>query len=218
MRKEIANLWNLIEPIAKGLGFELVELEWGREDGGWALRVYIDRPFGPDDAPRLPGATGPDDLFRPAGVTFDDCERVSRDLSASLDVADLIAHAYRLEVSSPGIERPLRKEEDFQRFAGRKAKIRTADVVDGRRNFAGTLRGAQAGVVEIGQPEGAGQSQKIPIDSIAKANLVPDWAAEFRRASGEPGSRRGGHGKNAASKRGNSGRTGGSNGSTRSAS
>ena len=181
MRKEIANLWNLIEPTAKGLGFELVELQWGREEGGWALCVFIDRPFGPDDAPRLPGAAAPDELFRPPGVSHEDCEQVSRDVSAALDVADLIPHAYRLEVSSPGIERPLRKQEDFQRFAGRKAKIRTADVVDGRRNFSGTLRGARAGVVEI---EGDGRSHQVPLDAIVKANLVPDWAAEFRRAAG----------------------------------
>jgi ribosome maturation factor RimP len=184
MRKEIANLWNLIEPAAKGLGFELVELQWGREEGGFALCVFIDRPFGPDDAPRLPGAKAPDELFRPPGVTHEDCEQVSRDLSAALDVADLIPQAYRLEVSSPGIERPLRKQEDFQRFAGRKAKIRTATAVDGRRNFSGILRGAQAGVVEI---EGDGQSHQVPLDEIVKANLVPDWAAEFRRAAGGEG-------------------------------
>jgi ribosome maturation factor RimP len=188
MRKEIANLWNLIEPTAKGLGFELVELQWGREEGGWALRVYIDRPFGPNDAPRLPNADAPDEMFRPAGVSHQDCEQLSRDLSAALDVADLIPHAYSLEVSSPGIERPLRKEEDFKRFAGRKAKIRTTDLVEGRRNFSGTLRGAEGGVAEI---ESDDQSFKVPIDLIVKANLIPDWAAEFRRAAGEEEPRRG---------------------------
>ena len=198
MRKEIANLWNLIEPAAKGLGFELVELQWGREEGGWALSVFIDRPFGPDDAPRLPGANEPDELFRPPGVSHEDCESVSRDLSAALDVADVIPHAYRLEVSSPGIERPLRKEEDFQRFVGRKAKIRTAEPVDGRRNFSGNLRGAQAGVVEI---ETDGRSFQVPLDLIVKANLVPDWAAEFRRAAGEEKPRRGPRARNTGSSR-----------------
>ncbi len=181
MRKEIANLWNLIEPVSKGLGFELVELQWGREEGGWVLRTFIDRPFSASDVPRLPGAETPDEMFRPPGVTHEDCEQVSRDVSAALDVADVITHAYRLEVSSPGIDRPIRKEEDFQRFAGRKAKLRTADPVAGRRNFSGTLRGARQGVVDI---DSEGQSHQVPIDLIVKANLVPDWAAEFRRAAG----------------------------------
>jgi ribosome maturation factor RimP len=213
MRKEIAHLWNLIEPCAKGLGFELVELQWGRDEGGWSLCVFIDRPFGPDDAPRLPGATAPDELFRPPGVSHEDCERVSRDLSAALDVADIIPHAYRLEVSSPGIERPLRKQEDFQRFAGQKAKIRTADLVDGRRNFSGILRGAHADEVDI---ETDGQSHRVPLDVIVKANLVPDWAAEFRRAAVGDGNATVGKPQRAVGARGRGGRS--NSGSTRSAS
>src|SRR5687768_8757149 len=135
MRKEIANLWNLVEPVAQAAGFDLVELEWGREEGGWVLRLYIDRPFEAerDSAPRLPGATGPDPLFAGPTIGLPECERMSRDTSAALDVADVIKHAYRLEVSSPGLERPLRRERDFRRFAGRKAKIRTNSPVDGRR-------------------------------------------------------------------------------------
>ena len=183
MRKEIANLWNLVEPVAKGLGFDLVELQWTRDEGGWALRVFIDRPFGPEDAPRLPGASAPDEMFRPPAVGHEDCEQVSRDLSAALDVADVIPHAYRLEVSSPGIERPLRKEEDFRRFKGQKAKIKTIDPVAGRRNFSGTLAGAEGGFAGIEIDGEDGRITQVPIDQIAKANLVPDWAAEFKRAS-----------------------------------
>jgi ribosome maturation factor RimP len=201
MRKEIAELWNLIEPYAMGAGFDLVELQYGREGGGWALRVFIDRPYTPGDGPRLPGATEPDPLFAPQPVTFEDCERVSRDVSAALDVADLIPHAYALEVSSPGLDRPLRREQDFRRFAGQEVKIRTTEPVEARRNFSGTLVGAHDGVAEV---TADGQTYRIPIDLVAKANLVPDWAAEFRRSEpadkvggsgagggvGEPGSRR----------------------------
>jgi ribosome maturation factor RimP len=199
MRKEIAELWNLIEPYAKGAGFDLVELQWGREGGGWALRVFIDRPFTPGDGPRLPGAGEPDPLFASPGVGFEDCERVSRDISAALDVADVIPHGYVLEVSSPGLDRPLRREEDFRRFAGQEVKLRTTEPVEGRRNFSGTLVGAQAGVAEVKVDD---RTYRVPIDLVAKANLVPDWAAEFRRSQqaertggsgagggGEPGKR-----------------------------
>jgi ribosome maturation factor RimP len=186
MQKEIADLWNLVEPYVTGAGCELVELQWGREEGGWVLRVYIDRPWRPDAGPRLPGQSeaGPHALFEAPTIGFEDCERVSRDLSAALDVADRIQHGYRLEVSSPGLERPLRREKDFLRFAGRKVKIRTGDIIGGRRNFSGTLLGAAGGVVEVQCDD---RSYEVPIDDIARANLVPDWDAEFRRASSEQG-------------------------------
>src|SRR5262245_34161679 len=116
MRKEIQDLWTLAEPHVRGAGLDLVELEWSRDPSGWVLRVFIDRPWQEGAAP----------------VTFEDCERVSRDLSAALDVADLITHAYRLEVSSPGIDRPLRRLDDFRRFAGQRVKTRTNDAVEGR--------------------------------------------------------------------------------------
>ncbi len=186
MRKEIAELWNFIEPYARGAGFDLVELQWGREGGGWALRVFIDRPYRPDDGPRLPGATGTDPLFEQPGVGFEDCERVSRDLSAALDVADLIPHGYALEVSSPGLERPLRREQDFRRFAGVEVKVRTTEPVEGRRNFSGTLAGAEAGVVEV---ECDGHRYRVPIDLVARANVVPNWAEEFRRSAGSGNAR-----------------------------
>jgi ribosome maturation factor RimP len=103
---------------------------------------------------------------------------VSRDLSAALDVADIIPHAYQLEVSSPGLDRPLRRERDFARFVGESARIRLVEGVEGRRNFSGTIRGAKDGRVEI---ECDGRSYQLPIDEIAKANLVPDWEREFHR-------------------------------------
>lgn len=177
MRKEIAHLWNVVEPSVTGSGFELVELEFTRDTSGWVLRTFIDRKF--EAGPFLPGQDVEPDVFDHLSVSHQDCERVSRDLSASLDVADVITHAYRLEVSSPGLDRPLRREKDFERFKGQQAKIRTTDAVEGRRNWSGTLRGAHDGVITI---DCDGRPWQIPIDLVARAHLVPDWTAEFRRA------------------------------------
>ena len=179
MRNDIDDLWRLLEPPIEGAGLELVELQWNREPEGWVLRVFIDRPEGP----KLPGGNAQDPaVFDPMYVGHEDCERVSCDLSATLDVADCIHHAYRLEVSSPGIDRPLRRERDFNRFAGQKVKIRTTDPVEGRRNFSGALAGAKDGQVEV---DCEGRSYQLPIKMIARANLVPDWEAEFHRKARE---------------------------------
>jgi ribosome maturation factor RimP len=175
MRKEVEELWNLAEPHVRDAGLELVELEWNREAEGWVLRVYVDIPLGGS------GTGAEPDAEPSSAVSFEECERVSRDLSAALDVADVITHAYRLEVSSPGIDRPLRRLVDFQRFAGRQVKIRMTDAVEGRRNFSGTMRGAENGVVHV---DCDGRGYQLPVDAIARAHLVPDWEAEFRRSGG----------------------------------
>src|SRR6516225_5367756 len=106
---DMNQLTQLCEPVVTGQGYELVELEWKHESGSWVLRVFIDRLAG--------------------NVSLDDCASVSRELSAVLDVADAISPAYSLEVSSPGLNRPLKKESDFKRFVGKKAKIRTKHPV-----------------------------------------------------------------------------------------
>ena len=178
MRKEIDDLWKLLEPPIQGAGLELVELQWNREPEGWVMRVFIDHPEGP----KVPGVgDGEAPVFEPMYVSHEHCEQVSRDLSATLDVADCIRHTYRLEVSSPGIDRPIRKERDFHRFAGREAKIRTIDPVEGRRNFSGVIAAAKDGQVQI---VCEGKSYLVPIVGIVRANLVPDWEAEFRRGAG----------------------------------
>jgi len=167
MRKDIQDLWTLADPVVRDAGFDLVEVQSGRETTGWVVRLFIDNVD-------LAAAEGS------APVSHADCERVSRDLSAALDVADLIPHAYQLEVSSPGLDRPLRRERDFARYAGRSARIKLAEGVEGRRNFSGTIRGAQAGLVEI---ECEGRSYQLPIEQVAKANLIPDWEREFHRSA-----------------------------------
>jgi|SRR5579863_3983758 len=165
MRKDLKDLWLLTEPYVRDAGFDLIEVTFGRESSGWVLRLFIDVPAGASTT-----------------VSHDDCARVSRDVSAALDVADSIPHAYQLEVSSPGLDRPLRREGDFARFVGENARVKMSDEggVDGRRNFSGTIRSAKDGRVEI---ECDGRSYLLPIDGIAKANLVPNWELEFHRSA-----------------------------------
>jgi len=168
MRKDVQDLWLLAEPYVRDAGFDLIEVQHGREPGGWVVRLFIDNPA-------VAGAGS-----MTTGIGLDDCERVSRDVSAALDVADVIPHAYQLEVSSPGLDRPLRRERDFARFVGESARIRLNDGVEGRRNFLGTLQAAKDGRVEIACD---GRSYSLPIDDIQRANLVPDWEREFHRSA-----------------------------------
>lgn len=144
-------LLSLLEAPVQALGYELVELEFHPQGRGGLLRVYIDRE---------------------GGVTVDDCEKVSRQVSAVLDVEDPIPGAYTLEVSSPGLDRPLRGEADFVRFAGERAKLELLLPKDGRKRYTGTLKGCEAGEVSI---EVDGVVHKLPLGDIAKARLVPEF-------------------------------------------
>jgi len=192
MRKEIASLWAFIEPVVSDAGLELVEIQFQREAGGHVLRVFIDYPAAPStagsaEAAQVLGEVALEgDDAGAAHVGHSECERVSRDLSAALDVDDVIKHAYRLEVSSPGFERPLRREADFRRFAGSLAKIRTDEAVDGRRNFSGELMGGRDGRAEIACE---GKTYLVPLSIIKRAHLVPDWDAEFGRNAAKPGTK-----------------------------
>jgi ribosome maturation factor RimP len=119
-------------------------------------------------------------------ISFEDCTRVSRELGAVLDVEDPIGHAYRLEVSSPGLDRPLRTLEHFQRFCGYEMKIKLHDGIDGRHNYKGRLlavapiAGAQPGQADAHTAiilEVDGKQHELPFDDIESARLVPDWDA-----------------------------------------
>ncbi len=145
----VAKVDEIVTPTVESLGCELVEIEYLNEGNSWVLRLYIDAP--------------------PQGVTVGDCERVSRAVSALLDVEDIIPQHYNLEVSSPGTPRPIRKERDFVRFTGTPAKIRTIAKIDGRRNFSGVIQGVQEGCVQL---EREGEVVEIPITEIFKARLV----------------------------------------------
>lgn len=167
---DIQQLIAVSEPVITGQGYELVDLQFKPELGHWILRVFIDKQAGPP--PKDGGAEGP-----VSAVGLDDCATVSRELSAVLDVADVIPHAYSLEVSSPGLDRPLKKEADFARFIGKKAKIRTRHPVAttkeaSRRNFSGTLVGVTGGKVKIDVGD---QVCEVPVDDVEKANLVYEF-------------------------------------------
>jgi ribosome maturation factor RimP len=140
-------LENLVEPAVSGMGYELVDVQ--ASNGGRHLRLFIDKP---------------------GGVTLDDCAAISRHLTRVLAVEGIDYE--RLEVSSPGLDRPLRKEADFARFAGRKAEIRmrTPDAT-GRRKFAGVLRGVEAGQVSL---ELEGQTVQLALDDVERARLIAE--------------------------------------------
>jgi ribosome maturation factor RimP len=163
MPTQLANqnaLEALIVPVCEAEGVELVDVRHQIERGGAVLRVLIERP----GAEHLAKGTG--------SVTLDDCTRVSRALSAMLDADEsVIRGAYRLEVSSPGIERPLVKQRDFERFVGREAHVALQRVEPGqRKHFTGTLVGLRDGDVVLVDEQG--EESRFPFDRISKAHLV----------------------------------------------
>lgn len=156
-------LIEIAEPVCLSAGYELVDIDYTRGAQGWVVRVFIDHA----DRPENLGA---------GSVGFADCERISRELGPVLDVEDPISHAYSLEVSSPGLDRPLRTPEHFRRYVGREAKVSLARGLDGRRNFKGTVVSVSGGngttVITMGVD---GAEYELPLADIASANLVPDW-------------------------------------------
>lgn len=146
----------IIDPILQGFGLELVDLEYKHEGRDWFLRIFIDKP---------------------GGVTLDDCAEASREVGAVLEVEDLIRTAYRLEVSSPGLDRPLKKLEDYGRFAGRLVKVKTFESLDpdqrghARKTFSGVLLGVEEDRIRIEQQDKKGGIVEIPFAGIAKGHL-----------------------------------------------
>ena len=143
----------LAEPLISHLGMELVDLEYKREGRAMVLRLFIDRE---------------------GGITLDDCAVVSRELSELLEVEDVIHSHYTLEVSSPGLNRPLKMEKDYLRYMGRLVRIKTFDLHpddegNPRKTFYGELLGCAGGIVRVKLKEG--QTAAIPLVKIAKANL-----------------------------------------------
>ncbi len=150
----ISRTREVAEPILAREGYELVDVHWGSEAGGWVLRLVIDRPG--------------------ASVGIDDCQRASEAVETAIDVADYIDHSYSLEVSSPGTNRPLTRPEHFERYVGHKVRIRTIESLfdPPRKNFLGELVAFQAEEAEV-EVDGAGRF-RIPFTKIAKANLEAD--------------------------------------------
>jgi ribosome maturation factor RimP len=155
MDATLTRIWELAIPLAQAEGMEIVDIEFRHEGsrGGRVLRLYMDKQGGPN---------------------VDDLSRVSRQLSEVLDVQDTIDGAYILEVSSPGINRPLRRPEHFSRFVGKRIRIRTRDLIDGRRSFLGILDEIAGGSVRLTQE---GKQYWIPFSMIEKSNYEHDWSA-----------------------------------------
>lgn len=161
-RKDTADkLRELIEPLLTGLSLELVDLKYRSGPKGH-LCLYVDKP---------------------GGATLGDCEQVSREVSSLLDAYDPIPHHYVLEVSTPGIERPLKKPEDFRRFSGEAVKIYLDTPEGGRKQLRGVLRGTRNGMVLLDLEDGG--TAALPLEQISRAHL---W---YRPARGQrPGKRK----------------------------
>ena len=149
----------IADRVAASYGLEIFDVQFRREASGMVLRIQIDRPG--------PAAIAED------SVSVDDCAKVSRDLSAIFDVDDVVPTQYTLEVSSPGLDRPLTKAADYQRFAGRRAKLVMRQKVDGQGYFKGQLGGVEDGHVLI-QGEDK-RTHRVPLDVITRANLEVDF-------------------------------------------
>ena len=179
----IERVRTIADRVAGSHGLDIFNVQYRREGPGMVLRVQIDRPWngrhgpqGPQGPRGYPGAPIED------GVTVEDCARVSRDLSAILDVEDVIPAAYTLEVSSPGLDRPLRHADDYTRFTGRRAKLVMREAVDGQMFFKGRLDGIEGAadgpgraaviVVIVGDD---GRSHRVPIGVITRANLEVEF-------------------------------------------
>ncbi len=142
-----AQVWELVEPVALQVGLEIVDVEYVKGGGGMILRITIDKE---------------------GGVTIDDCADFSRTVSDILDATDPIPGPYNLEVSSPGINRPLKRPEDFNRFSGERVVVETGVPLEGRRRFKGRLLGLAGEKVRVECHDGI---HEIPRGSIRKARL-----------------------------------------------
>jgi ribosome maturation factor RimP len=154
-------LTQLLQPLVEELGYEFVGLEHSSNPKNPVLVVYIDQPD---------------------GIAVEDCERVSREIAALLDVEDPIPGHYSLEVSSPGLDRPLFTLQQFERFSGETARLNLYAPVEGRRKFKGTILGVSDGAVRLEQD---GQALEIDASNIAKARLVPDYDGLFAGAKAD---------------------------------
>lgn len=141
-----------IEELVKGVvgaeGLELVHIEYQRRGLASLLRIYVDKP---------------------GGINLDDCQKLSKQVSVLLDVEDFIPRRYVLEVSSPGIERPLFKEADYERFRNKEVRLQAKEKIDGRRNFTGHIRNFSGGTLELECNE---RVYTIPFQKIRRAHLV----------------------------------------------
>ena len=151
----LAQIRTIAERVAASLGLSVWDVQNRREATGYVVRVIIDRP-GPAGTPE-------------ESVSIEDCEQVNREISTILDVEDPLPFAYTLEVSSPGLDRPLRGEDDYRRFAGRLAKVVVREAVDNQKAFEGRLRGMDGGDVLLEAPNG--RMHRLPLGLITRGRL-----------------------------------------------
>lgn len=190
MTDKAAEISRMLAPTVASLGVELLGIEYLPAPGGALVRLYIDVPA--DEVASAQAESG-DEL--PRAVSIEDCEAVSREVSAQLDVEDPISGNYTLEVSSPGLDRPLFTPEHFSRFLGETAKVTLRLPQDGRRRLSGVItRVGDDGVSFLLD----GSEFVVAADNIDKARLVPDWAA-LGLAPTKPGAKPG-PGKNPTKK------------------
>jgi ribosome maturation factor RimP len=147
IRQVVAQLWQVIEPVIRSEGMELLELEYGSESHGWVLRLFIDR----ED-----------------GISVDDCARVSQVVGDLLDVTDPFINPYHLEVSSPGLNRPLRRWEHFQKVVGSIVDVRTSTSIDNRHKFKGKLVDASPERITV---DCEGHVFDLPLNLLERARL-----------------------------------------------
>src|SRR6476646_9868414 len=164
MTGKAEDIATLLTPTVHSLGLELLGVEYLTSPGGALLRLYIDVP----EADSVAGADG-----EPRMVGIEDCEAVSREVSAQLDVADPITGHYTLEVSSPGVDRPLFTAAQFERFAGDTAKATLKLPQDGRRRLQGAIVSVAGNSITF---DVDGTPFAVAMENIEKARLVPDWA------------------------------------------
>jgi ribosome maturation factor RimP len=149
----------IAERVAASRGLEIWDVQNKREAQGQVVRVFIDRP-GPAATPE-------------ESVSIEDCAEVNREMSTILDVEDPLPFAYTLEVSSPGLDRPLRQPEDYRRFAGRLAKVVVSEAVDNQKAFEGRLRGLEDDAVLFEAPNG--RMHRLPLRLITRARLEVEF-------------------------------------------
>ena len=161
MDATVARIWELAAPLAETQGLEIIDIELRREGSrtGRVLRLYLDKEGGPN---------------------MDNLSQVSRELSALLDVHDVVEGAYTLEVSSPGINRPLKRPDHFRPFIGKRVRVRTRDLVQGRRSFLGPLLDVMSDKIAVNQD---GARVEIPFAVIERSNYEHDWSAEYAAGS-----------------------------------
>jgi ribosome maturation factor RimP len=155
MMQPLEQIRAIAERVAASRGLEIWDIQSRREGSGHIVRVFIDRP-GPAATPE-------------ESVSIEDCEQVNRELSTILDVEDPLPFAYTLEVSSPGLDRPLRDANDYQRFAGRLVKIVVSEPVDNQKAFEGRLRGLEDNDVVLEAPNG--RMHRLPMHLIRRSRL-----------------------------------------------